>query len=66
MTKDLRDRAAGAPNRTAEIFTAFAFLLRYLVLSADIGTGLHEGPDGPDGKGQRSDEARDRDVARRC
>ena len=65
MTKDLSDRAAGAQHRAAEIFTALALLLGNLVLSADTGTGLHEGPNGPDGEGQRSDEARDRDVARR-
>ena len=65
MTKDLSDRAAGAQHRAAEIFTALALLLGNLVLSADTGTGLHEGPNGPDGESQRSNEARDRDVARR-
>ena len=65
MTKNLSDRAAGAQHRAAEIFTALALLLGNLVLSADTSTGLHEGPNGPDGESQRSNEARDRDVARR-
>jgi len=65
VTKDLSDRAAGAPHRAAEIFASLTLLLRNLVLSSDTSAGLHEGPDCPDGKGQRSNEAGNRDVAGR-